>query len=74
MPHRPLVQKWTDEEIRRLIELLDSGATLMRACSALRRTQSAIQKMARKQGRSFPSVRRVRAELRASGAIERPPK
>lgn len=70
MTRKPLTKKWTDEEIVRLNELADSGATLMRAAAALNRATGTVQKKARELGKKFPGMREVREGLRDAGAIE----
>ena len=70
---RPITKKWTEDDIARLSVLLDEGATLLRAASALNRGTSSVQKKARELGKSFAGVRKVRANLRSTGAIERGP-
>jgi hypothetical protein len=70
MPRRPLTKKWTDEDIAKLIQLADAGATLARAAAALNRNSSSVQKKARALGKHLPGVRQVRADLRAVGAID----
>jgi hypothetical protein len=69
MVKRPNSRIWTPEEISRLQQLADSGATLLRAAAALGRQGSVVQRKARECGKEFPGVRKVRAGLRASGAI-----
>jgi hypothetical protein len=62
---RPITRKWTEEDIKRLIELADQGSSLMRAAGALNRNTASVQKMARQLGRRFPGVRETKAGLRA---------
>jgi hypothetical protein len=57
MPKQPITRKWTAEDEVRLLELIDEGATLMRAAAALRRGTSSVQKKARSLGKSFDGVR-----------------
>lgn len=71
MPRQPLSRKWSEEDIAKLIELAECGATLTRAASALSRPTASVQKRARALGLQFPGVRAVRAGLRKTGAIER---
>ncbi len=66
----PITRLWTAEDVARLQKLADEGATLLRASAALRRPSSAVQKKARELGKSFPGVRKVRSDLRASGVLE----
>lgn len=70
MPRRLLTRPWTDEDIARLTQLTQSGATLVRAAGALNRNTSSVQKKARALGLEFPGARAARARLRESGAIE----
>lgn len=65
-----IATRWTPDELAKLIELADRGATLMRAAAALSKSQSSVIKRAKMLGKFFPSARAVRAKLRASGAIE----
>ncbi len=65
----PISKAWTSEDIAWLEKLSDEGATLMRASAALRRPSSAVQKKARELGKPLPGVRKVRAELKATGAL-----
>lgn len=67
---RKIAKGWTQEDITRLIKLADDGATLMRASAALGRRSTSLQKKARELGKPFAGVRRVREELRASGALD----
>ena len=66
---RSITRAWTKEDEGRLVTLCDEGASLMRAAAALGRNSSGIQKKARSLGKKFDGVRRVRAALRASGAL-----
>ena len=74
MPRRPLTRQWTNEDVAKLTQLIESGATLTRASAALNRNGNSVQKKARQLGLLFPGVRAVRASLRESGAIEPGPK
>lgn len=67
---KPLIRVWTEAEISRLKQLVEQGATLMRASAALRRSKSSVQKKARELGLRLPGVREVREGLRASGAVD----
>lgn len=69
MPTHPTFRSWKPEEITRLIELSDSGATRLRACAALNRSANAVATKARELGKPLPGARKVRAGLRATGAI-----
>jgi hypothetical protein len=70
MPRRLLTRPWTDEDVAKLIQLTQSGATLLRAAGALNRNSNAVQKKARALGLEFPGMRAVRAGLRDAGAID----
>ncbi len=65
-----IVKPWTPEDVTRLIELAEGGATLMRASAALGRSSTSVQKKARSLGKEFAGVRKVRADLRANGLLE----
>ena len=69
MPRRPLIRKWTEAEIDQLKSLIENGATAMQAAAALRRNISSVQRKARELGKELPEVRKVRANLRVSGAL-----
>lgn len=69
MVKHPTSKSWKPEDVARLIELADSGATLLRACAALGRPATSVARKAREVGKSFPGVRKVRAALKVSGAI-----
>jgi hypothetical protein len=47
---------WTPEENAKLIELADSGATLMRAAAILNRPQISVRRQAAALGRFLPSA------------------
>jgi hypothetical protein len=70
MAKLPIVKRWTDADVVRLRELLDQGATLLRASAALNRNGPSVRKKAYMLGLSIKGVRAVRADLRKSGAIE----
>jgi hypothetical protein len=57
---------WTDEEISRLIELANSGASVVRAAAALGRQTNVVAKKARELGRPLKGVRAAKAHLRAT--------
>jgi hypothetical protein len=67
MPHQ-ITKSWTPEDVARLIELAEGGATLLRAASALGRRSTAVQKKARELGKPPRGVRAVKAELRMATA------
>jgi GcrA cell cycle regulator len=48
---------WDDEQISRLKELIESGASAVRAAAALKRARSSVQVKARKLGMPFMASR-----------------
>jgi len=56
---------WTEEDIRRLREHIESGGSPARASAIFRRSIGAVQTQARKMGAPFPSTRAVRRDLLA---------
>lgn len=70
MVRRLLAKPWDTEDIAKLKELVDSGASALRAAAALGRPLTSVKRKANDLGISLPSVRKVRADLRAKGAIE----
>jgi hypothetical protein len=65
LPRRPLTKRWTAEDLAFLLKLSESGATVMRAASALGRPISVVQKKARDLGKPLIGVRQARAAIRA---------
>jgi hypothetical protein len=51
---------WTPEQIARLTELLDKGASAVRAAAALNRSIMSVQVKARLLGKPFPRRRRLK--------------
>jgi hypothetical protein len=49
---------WTPEQVARLTELLDKGASAVRAAGALNRSIMSVQVKARLLGKPFPPRRR----------------
>lgn len=70
MVRRLLAKPWDTEDIARLKELVDSGATALRAAAALGRPVPSVKKKARELGTPLPGLRDVRANMRDRGAIE----
>lgn len=70
MTRRLLAKPWDTEDVAKLKELVDSGASALRAAAALGRPITSVKRKACDLGISLPSVRKVRADLRAKGAIE----
>jgi hypothetical protein len=56
--------KWTEEQIDKLKQLIAAGASPTRAAAALGRKILAVKIKANELGTPFPSVREVRAKLR----------
>lgn len=73
MPKQPITRRWTEEDIAHLLQLIEEGATLMRAAAALNRGTASVQKKARSLGKQFDGVRQVRANLKSVGAFDRKP-
>lgn len=69
MTKTPIVRPWSEDDLVRLRELVDQGATLLRASAALRRNRPSVRKKAHVLGLSFKGVRAVRASLRQAGAL-----
>jgi DNA-binding FadR family transcriptional regulator len=67
---RLLAKRWDTEDVAKLKELVGSGASVLRAAAALGRPITSVKRKASDLGISLPSVREVRADLRAKGAIE----
>jgi hypothetical protein len=67
---RPIVKAWTPEDVAILLKLGAAGASLMRASAALGRPLTSVRKKGHQLGIAFPGVRKVRAALRQTGAIE----
>jgi hypothetical protein len=65
MTRCPISKPWTPEDIARLIELADSGATVLRAAAALGRPATAVQNRARQLGKPLVGVRASKAAIRA---------
>jgi hypothetical protein len=64
------VPEWTSEECERLVQLVNTGASVARASVVLRRNMKSVQNQARKLGRPFPTfhtMKRLRqAKLEAT--------
>lgn len=52
-----ITRSWTPEELSKLQQFLDRGATALRAASALKRSIIAVQNRARELGHPFTSKR-----------------
>lgn len=68
----PTSRSWTPEQDERLRELLDAGATALRAAAALKRTIGAVQTRARNLGTRFKPKREARgAWMSASPKLDK---
>ena len=59
---------WDTEQISRLQTLIASGASVLRAAAALRRSQTSVQIQARKLGTPFPTMLEARRRRAAKEA------
>jgi hypothetical protein len=50
------MRDWTKEECDRLVQLVNTGASVARASEILRRNMKSVQNQARKLGTPFPSL------------------
>ncbi|MDB5620164.1 hypothetical protein [Tardiphaga sp.] len=60
MAKHPTKVSWTDDELKKLAILVESGATLIRASAALNRSINGIQTKARAIGKPFLPLRILR--------------
>ncbi|SNS23301.1 hypothetical protein [Tardiphaga robiniae] len=66
MNERQLITRaWQDADLEKLKQLHAEGATLLRACAAMKRPMASVKKRARELGLHFASVREVRREISA---------
>jgi hypothetical protein len=54
-------RSWTEDQIKLLVALVESGASASRASVALKRPKLAVQNKARQLGKPFQDVRRAKA-------------
>jgi hypothetical protein len=59
-------RSWTEEDLARLAELADSGASVVRAAAALNRRTNVVAKKARDLGKPLKGVRALKAHLRVT--------
>lgn len=59
---------WNEEQISRLRALIGSGASVLRAAAALRRSQTSVQIQARKLGTPFPTMLEAKRQRAAKEA------
>jgi hypothetical protein len=67
---RLLAKRWDTEDVAKLKELADNGASALRAAAALGRPITSVRRKAFDLGIPLAGVRKVRADLRDKGAIE----
>jgi GcrA cell cycle regulator len=56
-------KRWTNEDSERLKELIESGASAVRAAAAFYTTIQSIRAQARKLGKPFPTTREARKKF-----------
>jgi hypothetical protein len=61
-----LTKAWTAEDLARLVELAEGGASVVRAAAALNRQTRQVAKKARQLGKPLKGVRILKAELRST--------
>jgi serine/threonine-protein kinase RIO1 len=66
-----MAKEWTEEEIRKLKRLRELGASLARACVALKRGKAAVRLKAKELGIPFPHLSTIRRERNAKEAVAR---
>jgi hypothetical protein len=64
-------QTWTSEQLARLSQLVDEGASAARASVVLKRSIIAVQCKANDLGTPFPPIRKLKAERLAREILER---
>jgi hypothetical protein len=62
---QPITRAWLDADVLKLKQLHAEGATLLRACAAMKRPMASVKKRARELGLHFAGVREVRREINA---------
>ena len=69
---KPLVRRWTADEIEKLRTLMEKGVSAARCAAALKRSEQSVKKAARLLGGDLAGVRAIRARSRqAIAAAER---
>jgi hypothetical protein len=61
---KPLVRRWTEEDLRKLRVLISPGASVVRCSAALNRSASSVKKAARQLGGELAGVRGLDAQRR----------
>lgn len=61
---KPVVRRWTAEEIEKLKKLAAEGSSVLRCSAALNRSSSSVIKTARKLGLELVGVRSAKAGYR----------
>ena len=67
---RLLAKPWDTEDVSRLKELANSGASVLRAAAALGRPATSVKRKANDLGVPLAGVRQLKAELRTKGVTE----
>jgi hypothetical protein len=70
MVRRLLAKAWDVEDIAKLKDLAEKGASALRASAALGRPITSVRRKAFDLGVSLAGVRKVRADLRGKDGIE----
>lgn len=61
---KPLVRRWTEEDLQKLKVLMSQGASAARCSAALNRSASSVKKAARQLGGELAGVRELKAQRR----------
>jgi hypothetical protein len=69
---RLLAKRWDTEDVARLKDLADNGASALRAAAALGRPVLAVKRKAHDLGIPLASVRKLTAELRRDRGTSTP--
>jgi hypothetical protein len=67
---KSIKEAWSPAQLERLVALVDGGASPARAAAALGRKMIPVQNMARRIGKPFEDVRKVKRERMAREAEE----
>jgi hypothetical protein len=61
---KPLVRRWTEQDLQKLRLLMSQGASAARCAAALNRSASSVKKTARQLGGELADVRELKAQRR----------
>jgi hypothetical protein len=61
---KPLVRRWTEQDLQKLRLLMSQGASASRCAAALNRSASSVKKAARQLGGELAGVRALKAQRR----------